>query len=279
MLRKYITPSFMTDGITIIDAGYESDARKPPIGPKPRGHFVLHVIIAGKVVFQSSPTDAPITVHGGQIYAMYPNDSALFKPLMDEPLEQFFIGFEAKNDEIIRYLGLSKNNPVQDFNNLKQVSRVFNKLIDSWNYSNEDKFNFMHNFYSLLSALHAKANIIDTTKSGLKDIFFKAVQYMEENLHRNMTIGELTDYLKIDRSYFSKIFKKQYALSPYKYYLRLKFLKAQTMLTTTNYTVTEISDKLGFADVSTFSQAYTRFFHRRPTAYKRSILSKKYDKP
>ena len=211
---KYILPSFTMDEMTILDVGYENDARTPPIGPKPRGHYVVHVIISGQVVFQANPTDPPTTVHGGQIYVMYPNDSALFKPMMSEPLEQFFIGFIAKNDEIIRYLGLSKNNPIQDFNNLKQVARAFNILIDAWHNSNKDKFKFMLNFYNLLRVLRMKNNIADTSKSNLKEIFSKAIQYMEENLHRNMTVNELTHYLKIDRSYFSKIFKKQFDLSP-----------------------------------------------------------------
>lgn len=274
MLGKYIAPSFLVDPITIYDVGYEYDARKPPIGPKTRGHYVIHVILSGKVIFQANPTDAPITVHGGQIYVMYPNDSALFEPLMDEPLEQFFLGFNAENDEIIRYLGLSRNTSAQDFNNVKQVTRAFHKLIDSWNNTNNDKFKFLLNFYNLINVLRIKSSIADTSKSNVKDIFSKAIQYMQENLHRNMTVNELTNHLNIDRSYFSKIFKKQFAMSPYKYYLRLKFLKAQTMLSSTNYTITEISDKLGFADVATFSQAYARFFKRRPTAFRKSIRNK-----
>lgn len=261
-----------------MDLGYETDARKPQIGPKPRYHYIINVILSGKVVFCANPSEKPVTVHGGQMFATYPTDSSLFKPLYDEPLEQFFIGFDAKNDEIIRYLGFTKSNPVREFTNVKQIARNFNKLIDCWHKSNKDKFVFLMNFYKLLQTLRSDSSIIDTEKSNFKDIFSIALQYMEENLSRNMTINELTDYLKIDRSYFTKIFKKQFNYTPYKYYMRIKFLKAQTMLTSTNYTVTEISEKLGFSDVSTFSQAFTHYFKKRPSAYRQTIRKTDNDK-
>lgn len=270
-MAKYITPTFSTDEITIIDAGYETDARKPPIGPKPKFHYTLYIVLSGEVLFQTSPLAEPTIVHGGQIYAVYPQDPILFKPLMDEPLEQFFIGFEAKNDEIIRHIGLSKNAPVRDFTNVKQVSKAFHKLLDGWNRSRQDKYCFLLNFYALLNCLHIKNSDINTSKSPFQDIFSMAIAYMEENLHRNMTINELTSHLKIDRSYFSKIFKKQFGFSPYKYYLRLKFLKAQTLLLSTNFTITQICETLGFSDVSTFSQAFERHFHCRPTKMRKNI--------
>lgn len=270
-MSKYIIPAFSTDALTFIDVGYESDARKPPIGPKPKHHYVLHVILSGRAVFQTGPLENPTTVTGGQIYAIYPQDSILFKPLMEEPLEQFFLGFEAKNDDIIRYLGLSKNIPVRDITNVKQVSGSFHKLIDSWTRSNKDPYLFLLNFYNLLKHLRVKSNGIDTSKSSSNDILSAALKYMEENLHRNMTVNELTEHLNIDRSYFSKIFKKQFGFSPYRYYLRLKFLKAQTLLLSTNYTITQISEQLGFSDVSSFSQIFARIFHKRPTQMRKNL--------
>lgn len=273
-MSKYIIPAFSTDEITFIDVGYESDARKPPIGPKPKNHYVFHVILSGRAIFQPNPLENPTTVSSGQIYAIYPHDSILFKPLMDEPLEQFFLGFEAKNDDIIRYLGLSKNMPVRDLTNVKQVSNAFHKLIDSWTRSNKDPYLFLLNFYDLLKRLRVKSSGIDTSKSSSNDILSAALKYMEENLHRNMTVNELTEHLNIDRSYFSKIFKKQFGFSPYRYYLRLKFLKAQTLLLSTNYTITQISEQLGFSDVSSFSQIFARIFHKRPSQIRKDIQIK-----
>ncbi len=272
-MGKYIIPAFSTDEITIIDVGYESDARKPPIGPKPRYHYILYVVLSGKVMFQTSPQEEPTIISGGQLYAVYPQDPILFKPLMAEPLEQFFIGFEAKDDEIIRYVGLTKNNPTRYFSNTKAVSNAFHRLINNWTRTNKDKFHFLLNFYKLLTLLNAR-KIVDNPNSNFTDIFSMAINYMEENLHKNMTLNELTEHLKIDRSYFSKIFKKQFGTSPYQYYLRLKFLKAQTMLLSTNYTISQISEQLGFSDVSSFSQVFARIFHKRPTQMRKHLQSK-----
>ncbi len=270
-MEKYIVPSFIADEFTIMDLGYEKDARKPPIGPKTRYHYIIHVIISGKVAFGSNPSKPETVLHGGQIYAIYPNDVSLFKPLPDEPVEQYFLGFDAKNDEIVRYLGLTKNNPVQNFTDFKRISRAFDNLIDCWLNSNKDKFLFLMYFYNLLQALKPQNSVVDTEKSNFKDVFAYAIRYMEDNLYRNMTINELTDYLKIDRSYFSKIFKKQFMYSPYQYYLRIKLLKAQTMITSTDLTVTEISEKFGFCDIAAFSQAFFRQFKMRPNEYRQSI--------
>lgn len=272
-MGKYIIPAFSTDELTFIDVGYETDARKPPIGPKPRYHYILYAVLSGKVMFQTSPQEKPTIVSSGDLYAVYPQDPILFKPLMEEPIEQFFIGFEAKNDEIIRYVGLTKSSPSRHFTNVKAVSNAFHRLIKSWTRSNNDKFHFLLNFYKLLNLLNAR-KVVENSKSNSTDLFSMAINYMEENLHRNMTLNELSEYLKIDRSYFSKIFKKQFGTSPYQYYLRIKFLKAQTMLLSTNFTITQISEQLGYSDVSSFSQVFARIFHKRPTQMRKKLQSK-----
>ncbi|GGF66766.1 AraC family transcriptional regulator [Paenibacillus albidus] len=72
------------------------------------------------------------------------------------------------------------------------------------------------------------------------------------------SIAELAGELNMSRSQCSKIFKKVYGVSPRQYLTQLKLNLAKQLLVSTNNTVEDIADELGFHSVSHFSRQFRR---------------------
>lgn len=95
-----------------------------------------------------------------------------------------------------------------------------------------------------------------------------ACKYILDNLHRKITLDEVANYLHLNSSYFSRLFKKEIGENFVKYVVRLKMNRAKDLLDQTNYTILEISDMLGYENQSYFNKTFKSFEGLAPIEYR-----------
>ena len=96
----------------------------------------------------------------------------------------------------------------------------------------------------------------------------KAMEYISNNLHRSISVNEVADHLKIDRSYFSKLFKNETGMTVTAYIRRKKISAAQDMLIYTDLPCSAVSEILGFASQSYFTENFKRLCGMTPGEYR-----------
>ena len=69
-----------------------------------------------------------------------------------------------------------------------------------------------------------------------------------------------------------KIFYDSIGQSPIQYYTELKMKEAKKLIREKNYSVSQISDMLGYSSIHNFSRAFKKAVGLSPTAYSKSIL-------
>ncbi|NOU93931.1 AraC family transcriptional regulator [Paenibacillus sp. LMG 31456] len=95
----------------------------------------------------------------------------------------------------------------------------------------------------------------------------KAQRYVEEHLHQKITLEEVADYLHLNSSYFSRLYKKETGLTFIEYVIQTKMNKAKELLDTTDKTVEEISYLLGYDNKRYFIQLFKNEMGVPPMAY------------
>ncbi|MEX0720576.1 MAG: AraC family transcriptional regulator [Balneolaceae bacterium] len=95
------------------------------------------------------------------------------------------------------------------------------------------------------------------------------VKLMRENSHFNFTTKELARTADMSLSTFKRIFKKHFNLPPGKWLREQRILNAISLLSNTDYTVSEIAYKLGYNDTAAFSKAFKGATHHNPTDYRK----------
>ena len=94
------------------------------------------------------------------------------------------------------------------------------------------------------------------------------VDYIYEHLHTRITINDLSEYVNLNPSYLSRLFKKETGTTVSAYIHNKKIETAQNMLVYSDYTLSQISSILAFPSQSYF----TEIFHKRtgmtPTKYR-----------
>lgn len=87
----------------------------------------------------------------------------------------------------------------------------------------------------------------------------KACSYIKANLTREIPLQELARHSGLGVSRLSQLFRENLGISPMQYMAKAKAEKATELLLTTNLSVTEISEQMGFASINYFS----RFFRKQ----------------
>ena len=90
-----------------------------------------------------------------------------------------------------------------------------------------------------------------------------ALRYVNENIESVKTAGELSEAVFVSESYLYAIFKQNLAISPKKYIMKKKLLRAETYIKQ-GIKPTVVAERLGFADYSTFFRAYRQYIGESP---------------
>ena len=86
----------------------------------------------------------------------------------------------------------------------------------------------------------------------------KAVDYIYQNLHEDLTLQKVADHLHLNSSYLSKLFSKEMGDTVKSFILHAKISTAQNILVFSDYPISEITLSLGFSSQSAFSAAFKK---------------------
>ena len=99
-----------------------------------------------------------------------------------------------------------------------------------------------------------------------------AIKFMQENVYSALTLDDICTHLMLGKSRVCNVFKTISGKSVMDYYNELKISEAKKLLRTENYSVSQISDMLGYSCIHSFSRSFKKSVGFCPTAYKNRIV-------
>lgn len=92
----------------------------------------------------------------------------------------------------------------------------------------------------------------------------KVLQYIDENLSDHITCDKMSEYIKMNTNYFSRLFKKEIGMSFSDYVIKKKVEKATYFLKYSGFPVEEIAFLTGFSNVCYFYKTYKKITGKTP---------------
>ena len=96
----------------------------------------------------------------------------------------------------------------------------------------------------------------------------QCIDYIRENIHKSITVSELADYVGLNETYLSKLFKKEVGCSVSEYIRNEKIEEACWLLKYTNKTSIEIATDLSFSSHSYFISVFKKVKGITPKEYR-----------
>ncbi len=217
----------------------------------------------------------------GQRFPVKPNDFVIINPQVehtelsspDEPLEYIVLG--------INGLSFSNLTPVSEgghpfsFFNLrdeqKDILRYLNAMVQEATSQSMSYELVCHNLLEILLIKILRHQHFDLEvgkqSKATKDISF-IKHYLETYYHESIQLEDLASMTHLSRFYISHSFKKEIGMSPMEYLIAIRIKESKILLRTTNYSISQVADIVGFTTPTYFSKQFRKSAGISPTDYR-----------
>ena len=101
----------------------------------------------------------------------------------------------------------------------------------------------------------------------------RAMAYIHDHYAETITRKILANYLSVNENYLTNCFQRELAMSPITYLNRYRIEQARRLLETSQYTITEIAQMVGYGNSAYFSRIFQREVGVSPLAYRRGEVA------
>ena len=91
---------------------------------------------------------------------------------------------------------------------------------------------------------------------------------------RPISLDKLAEIAHVNKYYLSHSFKKEYGSSPIDYMLKRRITEAKALLSSTDYSLIQIAEQLGFGSPAYFSKCFRKVEGISPSGYRCALQQK-----
>ncbi len=120
----------------------------------------------------------------------------------------------------------------------------------------------------------SRADELELSRVGLVDRRVRrAVELMHAQLHEDVPLEAMAAAAYLSPFHFARLFKKVTGTSPHAYLAALRLARAQTLLATTDLSITEVGARVGYTSSSHFAKAFRQSTGLSPRAFRAALIS------
>lgn len=98
----------------------------------------------------------------------------------------------------------------------------------------------------------------------------KALDFIDSNLHRDVSLGEIAKVACKSPFHFARIFKDALGVTPVAYVIEKRIERSKALLRQSDLPISVIATRCGFNSQSHYCRTFRRLEHRTPREYRRS---------
>ncbi|MRH43295.1 helix-turn-helix domain-containing protein [Aquibacillus halophilus] len=97
-----------------------------------------------------------------------------------------------------------------------------------------------------------------------------AKQFINQHFREQITLDQLASLTNLNRFYFSHRFKEELGRSPIDYLIYRRIEEGKFLLRSTDYTISQIANIIGFTSQSYFSEMFKKYEKKAPTTFRKN---------
>ena len=223
-----------------------------------------------------------------QRFAVKANDFVIINPHVEhtevssseDPLEYIVVGIQGVSFSNLTTQDQA-NQPFSFFNlrdEQKDILRYLNVMVQEATNQAMSYELVCHNLLEILLIKilrHQHFELeVDSKNKTSKDIAF-IKHYLKTYYRESIQLEDLASMTHLSRFYISHSFKKDVGLSPMEYLMTIRIKESKILLRTTNYSVSQIADIVGFTTPTYFSKQFRKVTGISPSDYREQFSKEK----
>lgn len=239
-----------------------------------RDYYLLHLITEGKGDYLCNAKKWSLTKDDS--FLIFPGQKHLYKADTDKPWSYFWLGFQGDFDPLFMTLRLNADNPILHYENNEELKEIFSGISDPRMYQHPaETLENLGRFHLILGKLFRQRRAIQTNPQKSASGNNHHVQSMEtfiyEYYNTPIQVQDVIDFVQLERSYASRIFKEEKNQSIGELLREYRFNKAKEYLKE-GWSAKETAYSCGFKDYNNFLKAFKNRTGMTPGGFKIEAL-------
>lgn len=266
--------------LTLYQYGWEQCAPLHSFGPCVRNHYLFHLIISGGGLLRSD--DAGGKTHHyhlgpGQGFLICPGQVNTYSADEQQPWAYVWLEFDGlRAEECITAAGLGVSQPIYAAREAGQALSLQERMLYIANHPEATPLHLIGHLCLFLDELIQSSATRREVRGGqLRDFYIQeAVTFIKQNYQRPLTVEEIAGVCKLNRSYFSKLFKEVIGCTPQEFLISLRLSEAAEQMKSTNASIGDIAVRCGYPNQLHFSQAFKKRYGVPPREWRKENRQK-----
>ena len=179
-----------------------------------------------------------------------PQDKSLFERLLLLNPKMELVNNDPQKYDNWNYLDKSKNSePEKPLQEILESQGILLQLFSRFKTSENDHINIKNSTISKI---------------------FPAIQYINNNLEKSLSVEKLAEEICLSPDYFSRLFLEVTKSRPIEFIQRKRIEKAQLLLVTTKHSLEKIAELSGLNNASYLSRLFKRYVGKSPGKYRQA---------
>lgn len=271
-ISGFITSKRDNIDLVLYSCGKENCEPRHSYGPAVRDHYLIHYIIDGEGTYHVDGKTFKLTKNQG--FLICPNVLTYYEADTSNPWYYNWIGFSGfKAETYLKQANLSRSNPIFTYKKGGLIEEYVDEMIQYQSPTEENELKLHGLLFLLLSELVGNADKSRATEKSQKDIYIeKCIEYIEKHFSHDITVANLAEYIGLNRSYLSSIFKSYINMSPQEFLIKYRMDKASEFMLAPSLSIGEISRSVGYEDPLAFSKIFKKIKGLSPREYREQLL-------
>ena len=267
--RYYVFQDERFVDLNLYQYGWERCKPLHQFGPAIRNHFLFHYIIAGRGKLEAAGKTFDLSA--GQGFLLCPEQVSTYYADAMDPWTYAWVEFDGmRARECMTLAGLKETQPVYTpAGPDNQMQELIMNLVD---HSDKGPMWLVGSCMLLLDEMiqTSKTRAQDRNKR-VRDFYIKeAIDFIDLNYHRDISVDEIATACGLNRSYFGRLFKETMGQTPQQFLIQYRMIKAEFLLKSSRISIGEVSKSVGYENPLHFSRAFKNVFGVSPRKYRSS---------
>ena len=253
--------------LSIFNCGRESCRPGHTWGPGVRDHYLIHLVVSGKGVYQVGGVSH--TLQEGDLFLVKPNQLITYAADESDPWEYYWVGFNgACASKLVQQMPFSDARPVHHCKDLHAVREALYNIYLSR--GPEPQCEALMTGYLYIFMAHMMKEARDTMPnvgSSSSQYVLAAIKYIQFNYSHDISVDYIAKAVGVSRSHLYRVFMSNVGQSPIDYLTNYRVGEACSLLKSSNLSIAEIAVSVGFFDQFYFSRVFKKVKGVPPSKY------------
>lgn len=188
----------------------------------------------------------------------------------DEPWSNYWVHFRGRQGAAFAELIAAADSPVIHLHRHEEVVACIEQLYQYMGnvHARSELIAASGALSQLLCLIQFRMGSTETKGRSAEEGIQRSIDFMHKNLAKPLRLGDLAKVAGLSPGHYGMLFRQSRDHSPVDYFNRLRIQKACELLKTTDASVAQIGELVGFSDPYYFSRLFKKHMGLSPRAYR-----------